>query len=177
MMRSLFVMVCFLCIAPLCSAEQSVAVQSSRTLLADLSLHFICKDGSRSEIEKRMESFLIGNAFRVLNLADIQRQHDVHIFDTNMVALDPDRRMIEIKSVPGADGRYSFYLYSQPPTNHSPSLEGNILSFISENMKCEARQVARKENGEEQKEFYESELRRVRNLFEEADRINGGRRI
>jgi hypothetical protein len=176
-MRSLLIMVCLLSVAPLSSAEQTNAAQPSRSLSADLSFHFECKEGLRSDVEKQIEFFLRGHGFKVQNQADIQRQHNVHIFDTNMVALDGDRRMIEVRSVLGADRRYSFGLYSQPPTNHSVSLEQDILNFVSENLKCETRQIARKENGEEKKEFYESELRRVQSLFEQADRINGGRHI
>jgi hypothetical protein len=162
-MRSLLIMVCLLSVAPLSSAEQTKAAQPSRSLSADLSFHFECKEGLRSDVEKQIEFFLRGHGFKVLNQADIQRQHNVHIFDT--------------RSVLGADRRYSFGLYSQPPTNHSVSLEQDILNFVSENLKCEIRQIARKENGEEKKEFYESELRRVQSLFEQADRINGGRHI
>ena len=176
-MRSLLVIVCLLSVAPLSSAEQTKAAQRSRSLSADLSFHFECKEGLRSDVEKQIEFFLRGHGFKVLNQAGIQRQHNVYIFDTDMVALDGDQRMVEVTSVPGADRRYSFGLYSQPPTNHSASLEQEILNFVSENLKCETRQTARKENGEEQKEFYESELRRVQSLFEQADRINGGRHI
>jgi hypothetical protein len=177
MMRSVFmVMACGLIIVQLSSANRTIAAQSSRLLLANFSLHFVCKGEPRDDVENSIELFLVAKNFKVLNQADIQRQHDVHLFGTSMVALDRDLRMIEIKSVPGADQRYSLYLYSRPPTNHS-ALEEEILNLISKNLRCETRQVARKENRVEQKEFYESEIRRVKSLFEEADRINGRRRI
>jgi hypothetical protein len=170
-------MVCFLCVAVLFGVEQAIAAQSSRMLLPDIAFHFVCKKAHRGDIERRMKAFLKGDGFKVLNVADVQRQHDAYISDTNMVALDSDRRIIEIRSVPGVDWRYSFSLYSRPPTNHLSSLDEDILHFVSEDLQCETRQIARKENGEEQKEFYESQVRRVQGLFEEADRISGGRRI
>jgi hypothetical protein len=170
-------MVCLLCVAVLFGAEQAIAAQSSGVLLPDIAFHFVCKEAPRGDIERRMEAFLRRSGFKVLNVADVQRQHDAYISDTNIVALDGDRRITEIRSVPGADRRYSLNLYSQPPTNHFSSLEEDILHFVSEDLKCETRQIARKENGEEQRGFYESQVRRVQGLFEEADRINGGRRI
>jgi hypothetical protein len=172
-----YVVVCLLGLNSLCAAEHTLAGQLVRSLLPDLSFHYVCKAGLRGDIEKRTQLFLRANGFRVLNLADIQHQHDIHFFDTNILALDRDQRMIEIRSVPRADQRYSFGLYSQPPTSHSVALERDILNFISVDLGCESRQIRRNQNREEQKEFYESELRRARGLFEEADRINGGRHI
>jgi hypothetical protein len=44
-------------------------------------------------------------------------------------------------------------------------------------LKCENRQVHRHENGEEQRDFFEIEVRRIQNLFEEADRMNDRLRL
>jgi hypothetical protein len=155
----------------------TLAAQPSGSIAADLSFHFVCREKRRGEIERRIEAYLETKKFRVLNQADIQRRHDVHLFDTNLVALDQDQRMIEIRSVPRADARYSFYLYSRPPTNHLISLEADILRFISENLNCETRQIARNANGPEVRKLYNSEIRRVKSLFDQADRINGRPRI
>ena len=121
-----------------------------------------------------------------VNFASLQRQRDADAFETNVVALDRDQRMIEIRSVPGAGQRYSFALYSRPPTNRLASLERDILEFISERLKSVNRQVQRHENSEEQRDFFEIEAGQnlflpivlyqcegFRILFEEADRMNG----
>ena len=176
-MRSPFMIFCVLSTMYLLGVERVIAAQPIRMLSADLAFHFICRETQRVDIENRLESLLRERGFRVLNQARIQRQHDVHIFDTNIVALNQNQGMIEVKSVPGADRRYVFYLYSEPPTKHATSFEGEILSVISEDLKCETRQVTRKENAEERRELYESELRRVQRLFEDAEKIEGGRRI
>jgi hypothetical protein len=146
-------------------------------LSADLAFHFVCKEALRGDLEKAIEQFLRSDGFRVLKLTVLQRQRDAVGFETNVVALDHDQRMIEIRSVHGADQRYSVALYSRPPTNHLASLERDILEFVSEHLKCENRQVQRHDNSEEQKDFFESEVRRVQNLFEEADRMNGRLRL
>ncbi|WJR81498.1 hypothetical protein [Bradyrhizobium sp. NP1] len=169
-------LVCWLGAVSFCSSQQIVAAQLN-LLSADLAFHFVCEGKSRGEPEKAIEPFLRASGFRVLNLAEIQRRHDVNLFDTNVIALDRDGRIIDIRSVPQAHRRYSFYLYSSPPTSHSNDLEEQILTFVSGDLGCEVRQIERHENRELQKGFYESELRRVERLFEEADRINGKRRL
>ena len=177
-MRALCVMTAYLLtVLLLFAGKQTAVAQSNRHLHADLAFNFVCKKDSRDAVERRMESFLKERDFRVLNLADIQRRYDVHLFDANMVALDSDQRMIDVRSIPGADWTYSFFLYSPPPTNHSFAFEADILSFVSENLKCQTRQIARSENGSEQKEFYDSQVRRVKGLFQEADRFRGGNGI
>ena len=174
-MRRLFVMVA--CTLASASLNSAVADQSSRSILPDLSFHFVCREERRDETERRIEVYLAAKEFKVLNQADIQHRYDIHLFDTNMVALDRNQRMVEIRSVPGAHARYSFYLYSRPPTNHLVSLENDILRFISENLRCENRQIARNENALEAREFYDSEIQTLESLFDEADRFNGMPRI
>jgi hypothetical protein len=176
-MRYLAMAVWLLSVVLQFGASRTIAAQPVGPLFADLSFHFVCENASRLDVEKRVETFLMEQHFKVLNRAAIQRRYDVHIFDTSMVALDDDLRMVEMKSVPGADRRYSFYLYSRPPTNHVFPFEENILRFISENLQCQPRQIARKENEASQRELYDSEIRRVKNLFEEADRFEGRRPI
>jgi hypothetical protein len=145
-------------------------------LSADLAFNFVCKETPRDDVERQTELFLKARNFKVLNLARIQHEHSFHLFDTNIAALDQDRRIVDMKSVPGSDQTYSFYLYSRPPTNHSASLEDSILDFVSDTLKCNTRQIERHENEKERQEFYESQVRRVEGLFEEADRINTGPR-
>jgi hypothetical protein len=157
--------------------KPTLAADPNLRLAADLALQFVCKESRRDDIEKNMEAFLKKNGFKILNLGEIQRQHDVYLIDTNIVALNGDQRMVEMRSVPLAERRYSFYLYSRPPTDRSDLLERNILSFVSESLKCDMRQIARNENGKERARFYESQVRRVEGLFDEADRINGGGRL
>lgn len=174
-MHFLVMMICLL-ISSSCSAGQLGATQPTH-LNADMSFHFVCRQNSRPGIEKDIELFLRSGGFRGLNQGEIQRQHNVHILDTSIVALDGNNKMIEVRSVPGADSRFAFYLYSEPPTKHFSSFESEILNFVSNRLGCEIRQLARKENEEEQRDSYQSELRRIERLLENADQFDGNRRI
>jgi hypothetical protein len=63
-----------------------VAAQSGLMLSPDMAFHFVCKEAPRGDIERGMDDFLRGVGFKVLNVADVQRQRDGDISDTNMVA-------------------------------------------------------------------------------------------
>jgi len=152
----------------------SAAGQDVQQLSPDLSFHFVCNNGFA---EARAESFLIDRGFKVLNLGEIRRQHGMPPFDTKIVALDSSKRLIEITSAPGKDERYAFYVYSEPPTRHSTLLEDDALKFFSQEIGCETRQIARNQNSEQSKHFYESEVKRIEKLFIEAGELRGARRI
>ena len=151
--------------------------QQPQSLLPDLAFHFVCKGRERAQIEGKVEAFLAQHNFKVLNQGELQRQHEVHLFNTSISAYEGDLRFVEVRSVPSAADRYSFGLYSLPPTNHARGLEENSLNFVSQNLGCEMRQVERNENDETHADFFRKLLGMMRNLFEEADQIRGLRKI
>ncbi|WP_156952106.1 hypothetical protein [Bradyrhizobium sp. WSM1743] len=157
--------------------EPAIAAQAMFALHADMTFLFVCERQPRAEVERQSEAFLKQNGFRVLNLADVQHRHGFRFMESHLVALDRDQRMVEIMSVPSGKELYSFALYSMPPTEHSTAFEGDALRLASGALGCENRQIDRHENGPERRPFFESEIRRVERLFEQADRLNGERRI
>lgn len=151
--------------------------RSTEVLAADLAFHFVCSHTARSDVEAKAELFLRGNGFRVLNLAEVQHRHNFHFFDTHMEGMRDDQATITMTSVPSGHSRYSFALYSRPPTSRLSDLEDAILKFISKELECQTRQIQRMENGRERQQYVDAHLKRVGNLFEQADRINSERRI
>jgi hypothetical protein len=146
------------------------------SLLPDLSFHFVCTGRARTEIETKIETLLAQYKFKVLNQGELQRQHDVHLFGTSIAAYEGNQRFVDVRSVTSGLDRYSFDLYSLPPTSHSRDLEESILHFVSENLRCEIRQVERHENDQTHADFFRTLLGRMRRLFEDADRIKGQRK-
>jgi len=143
----------------------------------DLSFQFVCKDIGRSDLEQEIERFLREVGFKVLNQGRIQREHDVFLLATNIVALDGQRRVIDVISVPRAKGKYELRLQSPPPTKRAPPLEDALLKFVARTLGCEAREIIRGENGPDARAYYESRLRAVENLFHEAEELRDGRRL
>jgi hypothetical protein len=167
----------FLGLATFFALDRANFAQSEVLLEPDLAFILVCAHTARSDVEAKTELFLRGHGFRVLNLADIQRQHNVHLLDTSMEGAKQDQATIHIISVPSAGSRYAFTLHSRPPTSHLNDFEDAILNFVSKELECEARQVQRHDNGKERQQYFDADLKRIENLFEEADRINGERRI
>jgi hypothetical protein len=154
------------------------SAQSIEILAPDLAFHFVCSPHTaRSDVEMKTELFLRANSFRVLNLAKIQHRHNLHSFDTDMKGARDDQVIIEMISVPSGSSRYSFVLFSRPPTSRLSDLEDAVLKFVSNELDCETRQIKRSENGTERQQYFDSLLKRIGNLFEQADRINGERDI
>jgi hypothetical protein len=157
--------------------EWSNSGRSTEVLAADLALHFVCAHTARSDVEAKTELFLRGNGFRVLNLAEVQHRHNFHFLDTQMEGMRHDQAAISMISVPSGHSRYSFALYSRPPTSRLSDLEDAILKFIPKELECQTRQIQRGENGKERQRYFDAHLKRIENLFEQADQINGERRI
>jgi hypothetical protein len=153
------------------------ASANSNAVLPDLALQFVCKDKTRSGLELDIETFLRNEGFKVLNLGRIQREHDLFLLDVHIVAVDGARRIVDIISIPPAEARYGLRLTSPPPTRHAPQLEEAFKMFISEKINCEIRQESRSENEADAKKLFDSAVRRIENLFDEAERLQGERRL
>ncbi|WKA31648.1 hypothetical protein [Bradyrhizobium roseum] len=157
--------------------EWSNSARATQVLAADLALHFVCSHTVRSDVEAKTELFLRGNSFRVLNLAEIQRRHNFYFFETQMEGMRHGQATIRLSSVLGAHSRYAFALYSRPPTSRLSDLEDAVLRFISSDLGCQTRQIQRGANGKERQRYFDADLKRIENLFEQADQINAERRI
>jgi hypothetical protein len=144
-------------------------------LSPDLTFLMDCPRTDRGDVEAKTELFLNGYDFRVLNLAAIQHRHNFHLLDTNIQAVRHDQAFVEMTSVPSRRSLYAFGLYSRPPTTRLSNFENAALDLVSE-LRCEARQIRRLENGSGRRRYFDAELKRIENLFEEADRINGEHR-
>ena len=144
---------------------------------SDLAFQFICKNKARTALEDDIAMFLKRAGFRVLNLGRIQREHNVFLLDLNIIGLDDKQRMIDIISLPTAEGRYAATLRTPPPTHRLPDLEESLLKFTSDELGCEVRQVTRGQNGTDARAFYDNEITRIENLFREAEALQGLRQL
>jgi hypothetical protein len=139
-----------------------------------------CKDRDPSTLEGLIEEFLRRESFDVLNLASVQRRHNrFSTLDLEIIGLDKAQRKIHFRSLLSPEnvvrlqGRYSVELRTPPPTQRVPEVEDALLKFAADQLRCGVRQVTRKENGADVADLYENEIRRLKNLFREADQLNG----
>jgi hypothetical protein len=154
--------------------------QQVRVLSSDLNFIMDCKDREPSTLEGPIEEFLRRESFDVLNRASIQRRHNwFSTLDVEIIGLNKARRLIHFRSprapkdVARLQGHYFVELRTPPPTQRAPEVEDALLKFATEQLQCGVRQVIREENGADVADLYESEIRRVKNLFREADQLNG----
>jgi hypothetical protein len=160
-----------------CFLAPAGAAADPNRLLPDLAFHFTCSELNRDAVEDRLGEFLRGKKFRVLNLGRLQRQHGVYLNDLRISGIDDQRRIFDADSFRTSPGRYAVSLVSAPPTTRAPELENALLTFVSEDLKCNVRQVSRNENPADAAAFHAREIARIENLFRQADEISGGRRL
>jgi hypothetical protein len=156
------------------------SAQPVRVLFSDLNFLMDCKNRDPLTLEGPIEEFLRREGFDVLNLAKVQRSHIWRsTLDVAIIGLDKAPRMIHFRSLPAPknvarlQGRYSVELRTPPPTHRAPEVEEALLKFVTDQLQCGVRQVTRQENGADVTDLYESEIRRVENLFREADQLKG----
>jgi hypothetical protein len=148
-----------------------------QVLSPDLAFHFVCKGKEHLALEDDIGVFLRRQGFKVLNQGRIQHEHGFDLTDLKIIGLDDKRRMVRIIAVPFSEGRYSVGLNTPPPTRHDPQLEDALLAFASKTLGCHVRQVTRGENAADAREFYNAEVKRTENLFQQAERLRGERRL
>jgi hypothetical protein len=149
---------------------------------ADLAFILACRDVSRSALEDAFEAFLKHEGFKVLNLAGIQRKGGVYVFDVYLIGLDDKHRSLTVIGVPPIhqvgppdERHYGVGFRTPPPTQRAPDFENALLIFVSKSLGCEARHVERHVNGADVAGSYESDVRRMENLFREAEELEGKR--
>jgi len=145
---------------------------------ADLAFILACKDVSRSALEDAFEAFLKHEGFKVLNLAGVQRKGGVYLFDVYLIGLDDKHRSVNVISLqpihqvgPPDERHYSVGFRTPPPTQRASDFENALLMFVSKNLGCEARHVERHINGADVADSYEDDVRRMENLFREAEEL------
>jgi hypothetical protein len=156
------------------------SAQRVRVLSSDLNFIMDCKDRDPSTLEGPIEEFLRREGFDVLNLAGVQRRHIwFSALEVEIIGLDKARHMIHFRSphapknVARLQGHYFVGLRTPPPSQRAPEVEDALLKFVTDQLQCGFRQVTRQENGADVADLYENEIRRVENLFREADQLNG----
>jgi hypothetical protein len=154
----------------------SVSMRAAPLFSPDLTFHFVCKDKIRSALEDDIEAFLKLEGFKVLNKGRVQREHSVFLLDTDIIALDEKRRLIDVIAGPQAV-TYAVRLLTPPPTQRASRLEDALLKFASDKLGCEVLQVARGENGHDARQYYDRKIRDTENLFREAEQLKGERRL
>ena len=146
--------------------------QAADSLMADLAFRFVCEGTSYPVRDETVEIFLADQGFRVLNKVKVQIEHNVTpVFDLSIVGIDSRRRAIHLTAFPHRRGVYWLRLQTPPPTRRSSELEAEILSFVTESLKCGVDQVTRGENGEDARELYDEVFKLYEGWFRQADEL------
>jgi hypothetical protein len=157
---------------------------SVRVLSSDLAFILVCKDESLSALDDAFEAFLKHEGFKVLNLARIQREGGVYLYDVYLIGLDDKRRSVSVISLPPvqnqhavrpAERHYGVGFTTPPPTQRASDFEDALLMFASKKLGCESRHVERHQNEADVADMYENEIRRIENLFREAEELAGAK--
>jgi hypothetical protein len=170
--KSWIVTMLTIALAVLCQTSGARA-GSVRVLCSDLAFQFICKDENRSAFDDAFEGFLKHEGFRVLNQARIQREHGVFSLDVHLIGLDDKRRTVVVTSIPPAPHRYAVRFRTPPPTQRASDLEDALLTFVSNKLGCDLRQVTRSQNSADVADLYENAVRGIENMFREAEELKG----
>jgi len=125
-------------------------------------------------LEKKIEQFLKQQGFRVLNLGALQKEKATNIYDLHITALDAKRRIVSIVAFSNSPGKMNVGLYGPPPTQHDATFENALLNFTSTDIQCKAKQVTRNDNGAEATEVHDANLRRIEELFRQAEEYRKG---
>jgi hypothetical protein len=152
--------------------------ESDRPLLPDLSFYFDCDPKmQRTNVESVVTEVLRELEFRTLNIGRLQRDNGVILYNSYIIAIDKNDRMVNVRSfLPNLDS-YSVTLYSAPPTQRSLELEATLLSFAEKALDCSVRQIARNQNDSSVGSVFNMEVNRIESLFREAKDLRFGPRI
>jgi hypothetical protein len=152
-----------LCLLLMGGLGSTACAQQSSSFYADLAFHFDCKGELTVSHEEAIERFLKEKGFTVMNVVRARRERKMepmpqHIF---IDGIDSERRRIRVAANWGTFGSYNVGFYTPPPTKRAKSLENAILTFVADELKCQARQISRNENGPEKREVYDRSFRRI----------------
>ena len=146
-------------------AEDYAHAQSTR-VLPDLAFNFVCK---QAPLDEAVERFLTDQGFTVLNQVRADKERGLRAnFPQLVFGLDKRRSIIKFVAVPPFQGKYDISLITQPPTQRESALEEALLQFVSDQLRCEIRQLLRHENGPASAEAYENHLKTIEGFFRDA---------
>jgi hypothetical protein len=129
-----------------------------------------CPGRELSQVERGIESFLPRQGFDTLNQGRIQREHGIRLVDLKVLGIDDKRRMVDFVVGINEDW-YAVALRTEPPTQRAVDLERVLQAFVTDSLNCTITQMNRGENPAESKDLFEMEVKRVRGLFREADKL------
>lgn len=152
------------------------AIGQTPVLRADLVVHFGCAAIASADLENAIELTLRRLGFEVLNVGRLRREHGVPS-NLSIVALDKEQRTIEVLDLsPQQKGDYVLRLNTVPPTKRATALENRLENFVAREMACEVRRITRSENSVSAKPLHKSEVARIKQLFHEAETLQGKQR-
>jgi hypothetical protein len=141
------------------------------SLAADLAFNMKCNSAEEEMLEDRIEFFLKGLGFSVLNQGKIQREHRKVFFAMRIVAIDKDNRIVKFTGFLQTSGVYSVALYSEPPTRRASDLESGLQKFSSEMLSCHPYEVLRGQNDVDARGMFDADVKRIEDLFREAKKL------
>jgi len=117
----------------------------------DLSFAYSCPstDDNESDYFKIYDPFLIRHGFEVRGSPQ------------DFVAIDKQHRMIQLIVTLNGSIEHHFLLYSEPPTVRDPELEQDVLSLVSNTLKCNITDVRRQTNARSAKFAYDRIFRQT----------------
>ena len=148
-----------------------LALAQPSALAADLAFNMKCNSADEEMLEDRIELFLRGIGFSVLNQGKIQREHRKLFFTMRIIAIDKDKRIVKFTGFPQRLGVYSVALYSEPPTRRASDLESGLQKFSSEILSCHPCEVGRSQNDADARGMFDADVKRIEDLFQEARKL------
>jgi hypothetical protein len=151
----------------------TAACGQQQSLAPDLAFNFECK---KPPSEAAIEEFLRQHDFEVANPERVRRQFHRGFFPMQILAVD--KRSWEITfqglDIPAVPTRpehvyYAVTVDSPPPTRHDAALENVLITFVSQNLGCQANSIARYENPANAAEFFSHLLSMQKNGMHEAE--------
>jgi len=147
--------------------------ESELILSSDLTLHFACPSSHDHDLERAAVKFLKDAEFRVINEGKILRDHGSGVFDIYIIAMDNEKRSIEILSLPPRSKSYMLNFITKPPTIRDRQFEKKLEDFIKTTDDCEITQVTKNENGADKAANFEKYIvDRFNTLQAEVDQLD-----
>ena len=150
--------------------SKAASGQERRSFYNDLAFHFDCKGDAYPVHDETVEQFLQSQGFKVLNVVRIQRERNVEQGPSELFVdgIDRERRMVRFMAEPLSPGTYTVGLSTRPPTRHATQLEGALVTFVSDTLRCTVSQIALNENGPEARSYYDEVFMRRESSFKQA---------
>ena len=128
----------------------------SQTISADLTFRVACKEEGQGLSDEHWSAFLAQRGFTVLDKVRLAHERGQKaLLPRDLVALDAQDRIVELKQLPVGSPYQYVALRSRPPTQHDADLEAALISFASEAPGCRAVEIARHDNNAGLRSFHD----------------------